>query len=428
MRTLSAYRAGIVFLLAAVPVRGQEPSMTLKASTQKAWRIAVQKYIDVQTAKKVRGEAVAPVFAEVERFAVLDIGPEEAPQLTYDRLSYRVTWKVTLRAAGRTAAPAEVKEAIRKFIIAAAGNAPSAPYEQNDVKPGGALKIEPEFAPPPPIVEPVDILSRVKAIEEELKRLQELREDVRKLAELRQEMKVLRDAIEALRSSRSPGGASPSAPSGSGSTGQSTLVLPGAVFWYNPCHVDAFYCYPSTGYSYVPAYYYYYRVPTVVSAPDVRRLPVEDDKQSSAPGLNGIRARLERVDRLLAGVAGRSETALRSAAAVPEGFSIDLRGKGPRDAETFYVRGTRLYWEGRYGEALANLRAAVALRDLDARYWSFKALAERALGDVTAAASLRKAAALRQQKLPDADDFALALERVQGAERRFLEAPLNVNR
>jgi tetratricopeptide (TPR) repeat protein len=102
----------------------------------------------------------------------------------------------------------------------------------------------------------------------------------------------------------------------------------------------------------------------------------------------------------------------------------DLSGLGPRDAEGIFARARRLYWDGEYAEALSNLRKAVALRELDARFWSFKALAERALGEREAAvASARRAAALRKLDLPDPDTFGVSLERVQGAERRFLNAP-----
>jgi hypothetical protein len=93
------------------------------------------------------------------------------------------------------------------------------------------------------------------------------------------------------------------------------------------------------------------------------------------------------------------------------------------DPDTLFWTGYRLYWEHRYPEALDYLDAAVALRANDARYWSFKALAERALGEAVAAAeSVRKAAALRRQNLPRLDVLGAALERVQGPDRRFLNA------
>ena len=60
----------------------------------------------------------------------------------------------------------------------------------------------------------------------------------------------------------------------------------------------------------------------------------------------------------------------------------------------------------------------------DARFWYYKALAERALG----AAEKAEASAARGRELhaalrPKADLVAAALERVQGQERRFLNAP-----
>jgi hypothetical protein len=193
--------------------------------------------------------------------------------------------------------------------------------------------------------------------------------------------------------------------------------MPGAVFWYHPCHVAAYYGYPATGYFFTPAYYTLRTVPAQVVA-------ASSELEGVSEGIDRLRRSVDDVSR---GVGNIKETSFFSS----RGFAgatrtvIDVRGKGLRDAELFYVRGARLYWDGQYTEALANLRAAVTLRDKDGRYWSFKALAERALGDEAASSqSVRKAAELRRQDLPDAEVFGLALERVQGAERRFLEAAM----
>ncbi len=71
--------------------------------------------------------------------------------------------------------------------------------------------------------------------------------------------------------------------------------------------------------------------------------------------------------------------------------------------------------------ALALLIRATELDAQDARYWYFRALAERALGQMRMAKdSARRAAALRILHRPDETEIGLALERVQGAERRFL--------
>jgi len=70
---------------------------------------------------------------------------------------------------------------------------------------------------------------------------------------------------------------------------------------------------------------------------------------------------------------------------------------------------------------LALLIRATELNPQDARYWYFRALAERALGEMEMARdSARRAAALKVLHRPDETEIGLALERVQGAERRFL--------
>jgi hypothetical protein len=71
--------------------------------------------------------------------------------------------------------------------------------------------------------------------------------------------------------------------------------------------------------------------------------------------------------------------------------------------------------------ALALLIRATELDAQDARYWYFRALAERALGQMRMAKySALRAEALKILHRPDETEIGLALERVQGAERRFL--------
>jgi tetratricopeptide (TPR) repeat protein len=90
------------------------------------------------------------------------------------------------------------------------------------------------------------------------------------------------------------------------------------------------------------------------------------------------------------------------------------------DPEALFEQGYSLYWEGRYQEALDSLEIAVQLRQDDARLWYFKALCERALGLYPqAAASARQGRASPALSLNDMDRLHTALERVQGADRRF---------
>jgi tetratricopeptide (TPR) repeat protein len=96
------------------------------------------------------------------------------------------------------------------------------------------------------------------------------------------------------------------------------------------------------------------------------------------------------------------------------------------DPEDLFWRGYRLHWERRYLDALDMLEAAVELRGNDARFWYYKALTEKALGqDRAAVESVRRANVLRQQNSPSFDLIGVALERVQGPDRRFLNGPLN---
>jgi hypothetical protein len=86
-----------------------------------------------------------------------------------------------------------------------------------------------------------------------------------------------------------------------------------------------------------------------------------------------------------------------------------------------YWRARSFYWQGDAEMALALLIRATELNPQDARYWYFRALAERALGEMEMAKdSARRAAAWKVLRRPDETEIGLALERVQGAERRFL--------
>src|SRR5207245_2269554 len=94
------------------------------------------------------------------------------------------------------------------------------------------------------------------------------------------------------------------------------------------------------------------------------------------------------------------------------------------DPEILFWRAYRLYWGRRYAEALTTLDAALAQRDSDARCWSYKALALRALGRTQEAAqAARRAADLRRRSGRDVELIGRALERVQGTDRQFLNDP-----
>jgi len=113
----------------------------------------------------------------------------------------------------------------------------------------------------------------------------------------------------------------------------------------------------------------------------------------------------------------------------PTAFSVVrrkllLKRREPGD---LYVRGVQAYGYGDYQEALDLLSVAVQLDSQDARYWYYKALTERALGEQTAAGeSARRGAALELLGKADPTQTGVALERAQGGERQFLRAARDV--
>ena len=91
------------------------------------------------------------------------------------------------------------------------------------------------------------------------------------------------------------------------------------------------------------------------------------------------------------------------------------------DAVKAFGAGYDLYWTGHPAEALAAFQAAVDLSRDDARFWYFKGLAESALGDTQSAeASIWQAARFQKQNLPDARSIGMALVRVQGPTRQYI--------
>ncbi|QDV36306.1 tetratricopeptide repeat protein [Tautonia plasticadhaerens] len=89
---------------------------------------------------------------------------------------------------------------------------------------------------------------------------------------------------------------------------------------------------------------------------------------------------------------------------------------------------TQSYWSGRYGEAAARLRGLVEADPDDARAWYFLALSERASGaPARAEASLRRGA-VAESRGGSGREVSLALTRVQGPDRQWLEAARSVAR
>jgi hypothetical protein len=122
--------------------------------------------------------------------------------------------------------------------------------------------------------------------------------------------------------------------------------------------------------------------------------------------------------------AGRDATAVAFGAVRRK---LLLKNRGPADAPGLYLRAVQAYRRGDYEEALDLLSVVVRLDDQDARYWYYKALSERALGEAAAAReSARRGAALELLGRADPTQTAEALERIQGDERQFLRAARGV--
>ncbi len=99
------------------------------------------------------------------------------------------------------------------------------------------------------------------------------------------------------------------------------------------------------------------------------------------------------------------------------------RLKDAKDPAALYWTARTRYWQDDYSAALALLMRATGLDALDARDWYFRALAERALGyEQAAKTSALRVAAVKLLHQADEVQIGLALERIQGAERRFLSA------
>jgi tetratricopeptide (TPR) repeat protein len=108
---------------------------------------------------------------------------------------------------------------------------------------------------------------------------------------------------------------------------------------------------------------------------------------------------------------------------------IDVSRLTRDDATLMFWTGYTLYWQKEYDEALVRLDAAVKLADNDARFWYYKSLVEKALGeDRAATASLDRAVELHLEGKPRVDLIGNVLEKIQGDERRRLARALENKR
>jgi hypothetical protein len=180
----------------------------------------------------------------------------------------------------------------------------------------------------------------------------------------------------------------PSTPPSTGGGGSAASTTQAVTIWYYPC------------WSYSCGYY-----PVVVAAPaPVIAVASTSSTARVSPPTDGM-AR----ERML------------------------TRSRKMTDPDLLYRQARTFYWQRDSEAALELLTRAIELNAQDARFWYFRALAERGLGDQTAArASAERGAALELLHKPNTAIVGLALERVQGAERWFLchavDGPLTAER
>jgi hypothetical protein len=100
---------------------------------------------------------------------------------------------------------------------------------------------------------------------------------------------------------------------------------------------------------------------------------------------------------------------------------LSLADLDATDAPALFWRGYKHYWRAEYGAAVVYFEAATILVEEDARYWYYRALSERSLGESRAAQrSLARAIELHEAGKPRADRIGVVLERVQGPLRLWL--------
>jgi len=88
-----------------------------------------------------------------------------------------------------------------------------------------------------------------------------------------------------------------------------------------------------------------------------------------------------------------------------------------------YGEGYELYWSGQYSEARAAFQRALDFSEGDARFWFYKGLCDLALRDSKSAdSSFSEGARLQSRNMPDPRTVGVALVRVQGPVRRYVNA------
>src|SRR5262249_5951074 len=159
----------------------------------------------------------------------------------------------------------------------------------------------------------------------------------------------------------------PSTPPSSAGGGARASSAQATVVWYYPCGYYPCGYYSCGGYGYWPPLVSSSYYPVVVAAP--------------AP---------------VVAVASASTTARGSPPT--DGLARELmliRSREATDPELLYRQARTSYWHGDSEAARELLTRAIELDAQDARFWYFRALAERALGDQRAArASAERGAAL----------------------------------
>ncbi len=451
---LGAFTLGAL-LIAAAASRGQNDLKKLKTEDFKD-----------AVGKEVAAQVKAPTSAEFKAAAaVFALNPDTVDKgMSYDPESGTLTWKVpVVKPAAADADVLAAKKQLAAFVTRVLQDAKVVMGKQVE---DGAFKVavlpaEAAAPPPPPPVDLKPLVDKVEDLEKRLKLIQDRNVELEKRLEKVEKAGPGGKGPPGERGPQGPPGergpagppgergpAGPPGPSGGGSAGSSSVggqsTSTGGsstgvryytpVYYYTPVWWGCGWGYcPIYYYSY-PAYYYYpvsYAAPataaavarasssTAVPSPSApaptngRAVAVSYDDRGSRPAARAPRA--ARAEDLLVMADTRNESV------APPRRRTKLTPSASTDPDALFWRGYQRYWAGRYEEALDCLDAAVSVRANDPRSWSYKALAERKLGnDREAAAAAEQAATLRKQSRPGTPDVAAVLERVQGPDRRFL--------
>lgn len=279
-------------------------------------------------------------------------------------------------------------------------------------------------APGPDVLPPPEPTALIERLDEILRRVRRLEEGSARQADLEQEVGRLRQRVRELQGkqggSGSTGGSGSGGTSGGGGGTGGRKAAPVYYYYYYPC----WYGYGCGWYSW---YYsipvaYTYAVPVVAVADAGPQETAGQAATTVAPQQRQIvpTTRAAQSDSLVSASDEATRLARRA-----------LRKARPTaaNADALFWRGYQLYWQKSYDEALDYFDAAVESPAQDARYWSYKALTEKALGlDRQAAESVRQATALRRLNLPQGNLLPSALERVQGPDRDFLNGTTAISR